>query len=47
MADTNRPKDAKDRRDKGEKAVDDAIEFFEVHGEDDSPTSDSDAPAPG
>jgi hypothetical protein len=32
---------------KGEKAVDDVIEFFETRGDDDSPASDADAPPPG
>jgi hypothetical protein len=34
-------------QEEGEKAVDDVIEFFQENGEDDSPTSDADAPPPG
>jgi hypothetical protein len=33
--------------DKGEKAVEDVIDFFVVGGDEDSPTSDADAPPPG
>jgi hypothetical protein len=33
--------------DKGEKAVEDVIDFFEEGGDDDSPTSDAAAPPPG
>jgi hypothetical protein len=33
--------------DKGEKAAEDVIDFFEEGGDEDSPTSDADAPPPG
>jgi hypothetical protein len=33
--------------DKGEKAVEDVVEFFEAGGDADSPTSDSASPPPG
>ena len=32
--------------DEAEKAVEDVIEFFEARGDEDTPTSDSDSPAP-
>ena len=32
---------------KGERAVEDVIDFFEEHGDKDSPASDADAPPPG
>jgi len=36
-----------DTENNAEKAVEDAIEFFEAEGEEDTPTSDSEAPPPG
>jgi hypothetical protein len=39
--------DAERKEDKAERAVEDIVEFFEASGDEDSPTSDADAPPPG
>jgi hypothetical protein len=42
------PVDRDDKQEiKGDKAVEDVIDFFTERGDEDSPTSDADAPPPG